>query len=393
MQLDWLNKLGLVSASLATGSLAGAAMANPAVANPLDTPVKGSGTTAPVYSELRLKHMHYQESQNGQDRMTVKAPSLGFTLALSEAWSAQGYLVSDGISGASPAYYTNPDSFVSVNDERNASDLRVSRHWTNSQLTLGLAYSREDDYQSRNTSLLWRESSPDRNQTYELGYSITRDTINPVTGIVVNEKKNVQDWLVGVGLVLSPLDVVQLTLVHGQGRGYYTDPYKRFDRRPSRKHQTSLNVQWNHHFETSGRSARLGLRFYQDSFGIDSATFSSELHQPLASGWSVTPLLRLYSQSAAYFFSPPDPQNPNRINIPQGHRLGQDPISFDQRLAALGAYTLGLKVEKRVSAQLSLDFKYEVYKQANRWSRHANNTPGLEDFKAQSVQLGLTRRF
>ena len=387
MQLGWLKKLSLVSASLAGGSLAipAASLANPVSA--------GTATTAPVFSELRLKYLHYQESQDGYDRMAVKAPSLGFTLAISEAWSAQGYLVSDGISGASPAYYTDPDSFTPVNDERNASDFRLSRHWANSQLTLGLAYSHEADYLSRNTSLLWRQSSQDRNQSYELGYSISRDTINPVTGIVENEKKNVQEWLVGVGLVLSPLDVVQVSLVHSRGLGYYSDPYKRFDLRPSKKEQTALSFVWNHHFEGSGRSHRLGLRLYDDSFGIGSVTLSSELHQPLGQGWSVSPVLRLYSQSAAYFFSPPDPALPKRPAIPQGHRLGQDPISFDQRLARLGAYTLGLKLEKRVSAQLSVDLKYEFYQQANRWTKHGSNTPGLDDFTAYSVQLGLTRRF
>ena len=88
MQLGWLKKLSLVSASLASGSLAipATSLANPASA--------GTATTAPVFSELRLKYLHYQESQDGYDRMAVKAPSLGFTLAISEAWSAQGYLVS-----------------------------------------------------------------------------------------------------------------------------------------------------------------------------------------------------------------------------------------------------------------------------------------------------------
>jgi len=350
-------------------------------------------STAPVVSEVRVRLLHYQETQQGIPRIRVQAPSVGFVLAVNEEWSAQGYLVSDAISGASPAYYTEPAGFTDLKDRRKATDLRLTRHWARTSLTTGIAYSTEEDYESKTASVLWQRLSPDRNRSLELGISASHDTINPVTGLVENEKKRVYDLLVSVGQVIGPQDLVQMSLSHSQGRGYFTDPYKRLDLRPSAKNSNAVTLAWNHHFAESGRSHRLRLRAYQDSYRVRSLTASSELHIPLQAGWAVTPSIRLYSQSAAWFFSAPDPSRPETIRLPDGYRPGQDPISFDQRLSRFGAVTLGLKLERRLSARSSADLKIEAYRQANRWSVHGRNTPGLADFQACWLQTGYTYQF
>jgi len=171
-------------------------------------------STAPVVSEVRVRLLHYQETQQGIPRIRVQAPSVGFVLAVNEEWSAQGYLVSDAISGASPAYYTEPAGFTDLKDRRKATDLRLTRHWARTSLTTGIAYSTEEDYESKTASVLWQRLSPDRNRSLELGISASHDTINPVTGLVENEKKRVYDLLVSVGQVIGPQDLVQMSLSH-----------------------------------------------------------------------------------------------------------------------------------------------------------------------------------
>ena len=79
--------------------------------------------------------------------------------------------------------------------------------------------------------------------------------------------------------------------------------------------------------------------------------------------------------------------------IPGDFVLGQSHISFDQRLAPLGALTVGLKLEKKLSANTVVDIKLERYRQRNAWTLHGGSVAGLDDFKAQTVQLGLTHRF
>lgn len=348
-----------------------------------------------------MQWLDYRETQREADqtldRMRVRAWSTRWQLPMAETWSLDLTTVVDVISGASPTWYAVPDSFGEVDDRRRAADVKLVREWGRWRTTLGLATSSEADYRSLGRSLRVARASEDRNLVFDLAYSDTRDRIDPVNRVVSDERKAIRDGLLGVTWVASPVDVVQVQLVRSLGEGYYSDPYKLLDQRPRERRQSVAMLRWNHHRIDWETTFRFSLRAYQDSWGLRSQTLGVDTVVPLApylsaaSGWTVTPSVRLYSQNAARFFAPPDPAAPERPRLPADFRFGETLLSFDQRLAAFGALTLGLKLDWQLSPRTRLNLKWEAYRQRNDWAWNAPGTAGLPDFQARFLGFGFSR--
>jgi hypothetical protein len=352
-----------------------------------------AAVTAPTAGEAGVRYLHYQDRQPGNPRITVHGYAANVLAPINDRWVLEAYGVIDAISGASPAYYTAPASLVRLTDRREAVDVRMSHYSGRQRITLGVADSRESDYVSTSVSGLYAASSDDQNTTWTAGVSATRDRIDPVNRRVVGERKRIDEMLLGLTQVLSPRDIVQLQLTHGNGRGYFSDPYKLFDLRPDGRRQTALLLRWNHRLEPLDATLRLSARAYRDSFGVRSATLGAEWAQQLPHGWTLTPGVRLYAQTPARFFAPPDPADPDRPNLPPDYRFGRSLISMDQRLAGLGAATVGVKVEKRLASGASVYFKIDHYEQRTGWDWLGGGGTALRDFQARSLQVGYTYRW
>ena len=238
-------------------------------------------------------------------------------------------------------------------------------------------------------------ATDDNNTTFTFGFGQTKDLITPTGGGVTglrSDKKNVDDYIVGVTQVLSPNNVVKLNYTGSRGRGYYSDPYKALDFRPRVRSQSVILLQWNHHFEGVDGTLRSSYRSYSDSFEVKANTFGFEYAQPLGS-WVVTPALRYHSQSAAYFYYDPVYDPVAGAPFPPGY-LTRPPLysSADQRLSAFGGITVGGKVA-RSFGQWTADFRYDYLQQRGDWRLRGKGSPGLETFTAHFVQFGATRRF
>ena len=259
--------------------------------------------TQPEQAQFSLKAMDYQDRQHQLSRIGVKALSSYWVVPIGTSWALEAGTVVDAISGASPAYYTAPRSFAPVRDTRRAQDVKASHYWRNQRIMLGRSESKEIDYASSSHVFMYSRSTPDNNTTVDLGVARTSDTINPVTQLVVDEKKTVQELLMGLTQVMTPQDLIQLQWVHSSGQGYFNDPYKLLDSRPTTRQINSLSFRWNHHRPETNTTARWHARASNDSFGIRSTTVGLDLAQVLSPQWTLTPSARFYSQSGAYFFS------------------------------------------------------------------------------------------
>ena len=369
---------------LTPGAHAGARL----LAAALALPGVALAQTPPERTSVTFKVLDYLDSQPGADRVRVRAPALSLLAPVGDTWSVSGWVMSDSISGASPAYHTR--ALSKLQDERHAVEASATRYGERSSFTLGAQYSTEADYVSRGVSMQATLASSDRNTTGSAGLGVNSDSINPVTRAVVGERKRVVQAVLGLTQVLSPLDIVMLNLGHTRGRGYFSDPYKVFDNRPRERNHSTVMLRWNHHVAGTETTLRSSYRYYRDSFAVRAHTLGLELVQPLPLGFSVVPLLRLYDQSAARFYvdaaasTAPFPPNP-----PDGAVY----FSEDQRLSAFGALTLGLKVIKQLGADWSVDFKVERYEQRGAWRVAGSGSPGLAPFRARSYQFGLTHSF
>jgi Protein of unknown function (DUF3570) len=366
-------------------SLLAAALSLPCVSNL-------AAQTAPERASVSFKYLDYLDSQPDADRIRVRAPAIGVVLPIKGEWALTGSVVSDSISGASPAYHTS--ALSKLRDQRYATELNLTRYFETSSYTVGGQFSTEDDYVSRGLSAQGNWSSADKNTTWSLGAGFNRDAIDPTNRAVDHETKRVLQMVAGLTRVLTPHDIVQFNLGRVQSRGYLTDPYKVFDNRPRERDQNTLSVRWNHHFVDSETTLRSSYRYYRDSYGVRAHTLGFEAVQPLGSGWTLMPLLRLYNQSAARFYVDADPST-----APFPPNPADDAVFYseDQRLSAFGARTWGFKLSKQIDNDWSMDFKLERYEQRGSWYVGAlsggSGSPFLAPFRARSYQLGLTRMF
>jgi hypothetical protein len=342
----------------------------------------------PDYSLIAFKYLDYRDSQPGLDRIKVTTPALSLMTPVASDYSLTANLVVDSISGASPAYHTQ--SLTGMRDERRASDFSLTRYLPLGTLTVGLNYSNESDYVSRGLSVGATRSTEDKNTTWNVGLNLASDAINPSNRIVSNETKDVQEISLGLTQVLSKTDIAQIIWGYSHGTGYFSDPYKVYDNRPRERDHNTLLGRWNHYIGATDGSLRMSYRYYSDSYDIRAHTLSAEYVQPLAYGWTVTPMLRIYSQTSAGFYVDVDPL---ATPFPTHPPATATYFTEDQRLSAFGARSLGLKVTKEIDAKWKVDFKVDRYEQQSAWSFTGSGSPGLDPMVAVSYQIGISRRF
>ena len=212
----------------------------------------------------------------------------------------------------------------------------------------------------------------------------TNDRINPVNGLVVNAPRNTLDFLVGVTQALSPDAIVQSNITYSRGHGYYSDPYKPLDTRPDERRIFAWLTRYNHHMPDTDATLRLGYRFLHDSFGSTSNTLEAAWLQPLPAGWSAAPSIRDYTQSAASFY-----QNPP---FPAGYSPGQF-YTADTRLAAFGAFTVGVTLAKALPDGWSANLRLDFYRQRSDWRVGGDGSPDIEPFSARWILLGIAKTF
>jgi hypothetical protein len=365
------------------GAILMAALALPGVAQAENAPEQGS---------ISIKYLDYQERQSNLKRIGVRSPSVDLLVPIAGQWALRASVVSDAVSGASPRYHTAVSGASHFKEKRTGVDLSLTRYLARASVTVAVGSSDEYDYDSRFGSVQATFSSDDNNTTWLVGAGLARDKIDPVNLAVVDERKRTVDMMAGVTQVLTPRDVVQVVLAHVRGRGYFSHPYKYVDSRPRERDQDSVLLRWNHHLAAADATARMSYRYTSDSYAVRSHTLSGELVKPLAGGWTLTPSLRLYTQSQASFYF--DPVYDARFGppFPPGFSFSQPrDLTADQRMSAFGAATLGLKVAKQLGKHTTLDVKWEEYRQRSSWRQFGSGSPGLRPFQARSIQLGLTR--
>ncbi|NTU58869.1 MAG: DUF3570 domain-containing protein [Chlorobiaceae bacterium] len=347
---------------------------------------------APERGIVAFKYLSYRDSQPDVDRININAYSVRAMTPIAGKWAIDVTGVLDSVTGASPHYYSFFDTVSGASklkaDTRKALDLSVTRYFPTGSLTAGTSYSEESDYISRSISLQGSVASPSKNTTVTLGGSVTTDTITP-NNIELVDRKKIYSALLGVTQVMSKNDIVQVNLSRSVGEGYYTDPYRPIDNRPRHRNYTTVMTKWNHYFESTEGASRLAYRYYADTFGIRSHTFSAEYVQPLPNDFKLMPSVRLYSQTAADFYVPVDPlyaPEPPEVNFDGYYTL-------DQRLSAFGAVTLGLKVSKKFADEWLVDVRYDHCMQRDHWAISGKGDSGLAPFNMDFIQVGLSKEF
>ena len=362
-----------------SGALLAAALALPGM-----VPAAAIAQTAPEAGIFEVKYLDYRDWQPGADRMSVRSPSFYVLKPLSDTLALEAALVYDSMSGASPLYFNTLSgaSGVGVTDYRTAGDIRVTRYFDGAAIGVGGAVSSERDYLSRAFALDARVSTADRNRTWAFGFGGAADVISSVNGVAQNQHRNTVDFMAGVTQALSADAIVQSNLTYSYGHGYYSDPYKPLDTRPDQRRIFAWLTRFNRHLPDTDATLRLSYRFLHDSFGSISNALEATWFQPLPAGWSAAPSLRYYTQGAASFY-----QNPP---FPTGYAPGQF-YTADTRLAAFGAFTVGVTLAKALPEGWSASLKLDFYRQRADWRVGGPGSPGIDPFSARWILFGVAK--
>lgn len=252
---------------------------------------------------------------------------------------------------------------------------------------LGFNASSEYDYLSLGASGGISRDLALKNTTLSLGFSFSRDQIDPVGGIpeplapmapagreqpriAGDDTKTVLDLLVGVTQVLGRASLARLNYSFSRSSGYLTDPFKMvsvvqgpmagtpgdplehlFERRPGDRTKHSLFGEIRRMLGRDVASA--SYRLFWDDWGIRSHTVDLHYNRPLGSRSYVEPHLRYYSQGKADFY---------KRFLVDGQAL-PDFASADYRLGDFHATTAGLEAGRALGNGIQVRAGVEYYLQ------------------------------
>jgi Protein of unknown function (DUF3570) len=411
-------------ASSATGRSPLAALACAALALPGFTALSTTAyaENAPENGLIAFKYLRYQDSQPGLTRITVDAPSVSLLAPIAGSWSVEASAVVDSLSGATPKSHStissatkkNSNGIGGMSDYRKAGDVKLTKYFSRAAVSVGYSTGQENDYLAQGYSVDGRWSTEDNNTTFNVGFGHDNDQIlapnpavRPGSAIAVKGRKITDQLIVGITQVISANDIAQVNFSYSDGKSRdmlvgtsaFSDAYKTYDLRPATRKSSVLLTRWNHHFASNGSSLKLSYRYYADSFKVSSHTAGVDWAVPLGN-FTLTPSARYFSQSAADFYvdyvpvGTPDATGGILNCFYTGdNTCGKQYVSFDQRLAAFGAITTGLKASYKLTKEWTVDGKLELYQQRSNWRLAGKGSPGLDTFNAQFYQVGVSRSF
>jgi len=197
------------------------------------------------------------------------------------------------------------------------------------------------------------------------------------------ESKIGQELSLGVSQVTNRSSLFQLRLTTSQFRGYLTDSYKilsvvadenattpgrsvayLYEKRPSSRAMNSLYLAYKKSYRQS--ILDVSYRLYDDNWDIRSHTVGIGFKLKRDKGYFVRPSLRLYQQSAAYFY---------RHSLVEGEPLPAF-ASAELRLGEFTATTIGLELGKDLDIARKQSLSLEYYTQQG--DSHPDDAIGLQ---------------
>lgn len=362
-------------------SLLAAALAIPSVSASLSV---CEAQTRPEDTQVKFYYADYRDYDRGDDRMHVKAPIAWVRSPLLENYAIEASFILDSMSGASTFYHNSLTgaSGIGVEDTRRAGDIKLTRYTDDYSVSIGGAFSDEDDYESLAGLLETSVWTEDKNTVVTLGFSGGGDDLTSTLAPQLDESRTTFNFILGVTQILDINSIIQANASYTNGDGFFSDPYKTLDNRPRSRDQWTFLTRYNRYLESFDSSLHSDYRYYTDSWGINSHMVEFAYYQPLGEHFVLRPNIRYYSQTAADFFVDPFP--PDDLD---GF------LSGDQRMSAFGSFTTGLKLIAYMGSGFSADLMFAYLEQRPEWKLGSSGSKVIEPFHARIIAVSLTKAF
>ncbi|MEI6068166.1 MAG: DUF3570 domain-containing protein [Methylococcaceae bacterium] len=206
-----------------------------------------------------------------------------------------------------------------------------------------------------------------------------------------------EDWASNLGLtqVLTKNALLELGLGYTRSTGYLSNPYKavyvfnavqdpaadpnlpllysgagQMESRPHERNMVTGHLAYQYFIEPLDAALHARYTVAHDNWNITGHTFDADWVQPVGAGWTVTPSVRYYSQSAANFYAPYFTTISTGLDpvtgMPIYTKALPDYYSSDQRLAGFGTLSGGVIVAKQFAKGVSLQAGFEYYTHQGR---------------------------
>ncbi|MGR8997851.1 MAG: DUF3570 domain-containing protein [Gammaproteobacteria bacterium] len=243
-------------------------------------------------------------------------------------------------------------------ETRNQGDFKLTYEWDEAALDVGGGISVENDYESHWGNLAGRWDFNQKLTTLNLGLSYTNSDTHAIldhdatpyiwdtsggfethnitydSGQLTKQGGNTiltgnrQDWgtVLGLTQVVNENALIETGVGYTRSTGYMANPYKTveaafidplqtgdvlngvaiglLEKRPNERNQWTENLRYVQHIDGLDAALHFDYRFFHDDWGINAHTFEADWVQPVGYGWTITPRVRYYSQSAADFYTP-----------------------------------------------------------------------------------------
>ncbi len=320
---------------------------------------------------------------------------LGLTLgfdSISGASPTGGYPTSDVTTSASGTVTESgkiPEA--QYTDQRKSVGLTYGRRFGANLPTVNLNYAQENDYTARSIGLTDAWTLLGGRATLHFGVAFSRDTVAPVSGPEVGQRlpKNTNGFSLGWTWILGERDLADVSVSLMNLSGYLNDPYKIVpirpdssdltapDTRPDTRSRRTVVAKYSHYF-LWGASVNAIYRYYGDDWSVHANTLDVTYNQKIDADWIVSPEIRLYTQTAAYFYG-------NRFLVVQPY------MSSDYRLSPFGSFLGGLTVTRRLYDSISANLGATFLSQHGRDPiTLVSATPGARTTNVSAADMTVT---
>ena len=234
-----------------------------------------------------------------------------------------------------------------------------------------------------------------------------------------------QDWAatLGVTQVLTPNAQMQANLGYTHSAGYLSNPYKLvtvafidpqqqflspspdllvvnvgaiMEKRPDLRQQWLLNLRYAQYVPAADAGLHLNYSYFSDDWGIRAHTFEVEWAQPFGTGWTFTPMLRYYTQTAASFYTPYLVTNQGQYTVGSSGAtipfdLSKLPpyYSSDYRLSAFGTLGGGFTLSKEFARGVTAYLGYAYFEHSGNLKWGGGGEGAYADFNWWLVNASL----
>lgn len=307
----------------------------------------------------------------------------------------------------------------------------------NTTLTFGTGVSDEPDYLSGYGHLGGRIDFDQRLATLELGASFTRSSTSALLDADLlpylshsayaaqlersqgserlRGERHDRAFELGFTRVLDAASVLDLGLGHTRSSGFMENPYKAttvvfvdpagangngevralLEQRPDTRRQLALHTHYARHFTAAEATLQFDYTHSRDDWDIKTHSIELGWAQTLGT-WTLTPRLRYYTQTSADFHTRWLVSRQPWRSILQppyiNYSAAQLPAHFssDQRLAAFGAASAGLTLERRFAAGITVEAGVEYYQRASALQAGGTADSSYADFDFVMANVALT---